>query len=122
MGEIMVLTPKYHSDHDLSERQPNVQLVLGNKEAAVHVKEQMFSVSCVKEPLIPTWEIIPFIYSFFPPPHSLSSQEAKHLEYLTMLAPPSGEKEQLASGRLCDACLLHKTGAKRNERKNRSSI
>lgn len=38
-GGIMVLTPKYHSDPDLSERQPNVQLVLGNKEAAVPVKE-----------------------------------------------------------------------------------
>lgn len=35
----MVLTPKYHSGPDLSERQPNVQLVLGNKEAAVPVKE-----------------------------------------------------------------------------------
>lgn len=35
----MVLTPKYHSGPDLPERQPNVQLVLGNKEAAVPVME-----------------------------------------------------------------------------------
>lgn len=35
----MVLTPKYHSGPDLAERQPNVQLVLGNKEAAVPVNE-----------------------------------------------------------------------------------
>lgn len=35
----MVLTPKYHSDPDLSGRQPNVRLVLGNKEAAVPVKK-----------------------------------------------------------------------------------
>lgn len=91
-------------------------------------KDQMFSVSCVKEPVIQLWEIIPFIYCSPPsPPHFHSGLKGQSTwRDLTLLVPPSGEKEQLASGRLWGVCLRHKTAhvqKKKNERKkNRSNI
>lgn len=58
----------------------------------------MFSVSCVKEPVIQLWEIIPFIYCFFPPHFHSGLKGQSTWRDLTLLVPPSGEKEQLASG------------------------
>lgn len=69
----------------------------------------MFSVSCVKEPVIQLWEIITFIYCFFSPHFHSGLKGQSTWRDLTLLVPPSGEKEQLASGRLWGVCLRHKT-------------